>query len=72
MAGGAGARRRWVLRVRDMRQRTIYIVTAVHAPSRTVTLHVTTPAVLHAADIRRLQRDLGDALACLLADGAEY
>ena len=65
-------RRRWTLRARDLRHRTTYVVTAVHAPSMTVTLYLTGPAVLGPADLRRLRCQLDDALACVIADGADW
>lgn len=72
-AAGAGApRRRWTLRVRDLLSRPIYIVTAVHEPSRTVTVHLRGPAVLEPRDLRRFRRQLDDALAAVIADGGDY
>lgn len=65
-------RRRWSLRARDLRQRTAYLITVVHAPSGTVTLYLHGPVVLEPADLRRLQRQLADALACVLADGGQW
>lgn len=65
-------RRRWSVRARDLQHRTAYVIVAVHVPSATVTLHLRGPAVLTAADVRRLQRHLGDALACVLADGGDW
>lgn len=49
-----------------------YVVTAVHVPSRTVTLHLIGPAVLEPADLHRFRRQLDDALAAVIADGGDY
>lgn len=43
-----------------------------HAPGRTVTLYLNGPAVLEPGDLRRLMRQLSDALACVIADGGDY
>lgn len=66
-------RRRWSLRARDFQHRTAYVVTTVDPGSGTVTLHMRgAVAVLDPSDVRRLQHDLADALACVFADGGEW
>lgn len=69
---GPEPRRRWTVRARDLRLRQIWLVIAVHEPSRTVTLHVPGPAVLAPIDLLRLQNRLGEALARVLADGGDF